>query len=985
MKKLIAGAVIVVGAVVVWLALRHPDGPTATPAAGSASRTAVVTRDRAKAAVPASLAGRVTKQAGGDGIANAVVAITEGGLGAELTPGHPPIVVVADATGAWVAPKVPPGGYVITATAVGFLPGQTAKTWVASGEQKTGVVIALAAGGTLVHGTVTDIGGGPIQDARIAFHLADRFDWDRSEYFAVTGRDGTYELALPDGNYDTTAKHDDYTAKSADLEVHGKPVTQDFVLTPGATIHGIVIARDTGKPVPGAMVYAAASRGRFESNGMPNATSDGDGAFTVKSLGAGVVAITAFARGYATVAPTSVEVGIGEQVDGVRVLVDRAYTISGTTVKKGTKTGVAGVHLGAFSMQGGQAVAMDPSDDQGRWEIFGVKPGSFMIFAFGEASVPNIGKQVQVVDKDVAGVEIEIEAGVTLTGRVSPPQEATVSVELAGEVGLTNLFEAVKTLMVHGTSDPQTGAFELHNVPAGALKLVARAKEGPAGKLPIVVTEVDQHDLVVELETRAAISGKVVDTTGAVVAGASVAAKRTDEHKEGMDFSDRGNHVTTGTDGTFKLVGLEAGTYELIAATEGDGFDFDVETPEKKKQKEKSAVTLALGETRTGVVLSVPAHNGVIHGVVITGDKQPAGDAWVTAKRIPGKLPAAKAGDGDDGKGKTDDSEWRNDPTWWWSSEPVLTGPDGKFTIGKLKEGDYLVVADGPRGSSRAEKKARPGDSITIQLASLGTLSGKVTANGAPVVGYKITCKGPAGESDRSSIAADGAYTLEHLAPGAYSCTADAEAGTGTGKVEVTAGATTLDLAIVPFASLTGTVVSMFDKSPVAGVFVIAGGNGDQSAMMDILAGTAPKTDATGRFNLKKVKPGAGAAMVMDNQGFKPLATKPYTATSGLNDIGAIEIVPPRQGDAGTFGMVTDWADNVLTITQVKPEGPAAKAGLIAGDAITSLAGRAVKDLGGSQVQQYLSSGSIGVGTMVQLGIERAGQKLNVAVTSVKW
>ncbi|MEO8554672.1 MAG: carboxypeptidase-like regulatory domain-containing protein, partial [Kofleriaceae bacterium] len=404
MKKLIAGAVIVVAAVIAWLALHHHEDAAPTASTASASHGASATHDRAKAAVPASFAGRVTKQIGGGGIAGAVVAITEGGLGGEITPDHPPIVVVADATGAWVAPKVPPGGYVITATAVGFLPGQTAKTWVASGEQKTGIAIALTAGGTLVHGTVTDIGGGPIQDARISFHLADRFDWDRSDFVAISGHDGKYELSLPDGNYDAKALHDDYTAKSADLEVRGKPVTQDFVLAPGASVRGVVIARDTGKPVPFAMVHAGAHRGRFDSGGMPNATTDADGNFTVKSLGAGVIAISAFARGYATVAPTTVEVGIGEQVDNVRVVVDRAFTISGTTVKKGTKTGVAGVHLGVFSMQGGQVVGPDPSDDRGKWEIYGVKPGSFMIFAFGEGAVPNIGKQVQVVDKDVTGV-----------------------------------------------------------------------------------------------------------------------------------------------------------------------------------------------------------------------------------------------------------------------------------------------------------------------------------------------------------------------------------------------------------------------------------------------------------------------------------------------------------------------------------------------------------------------------------------------------
>src|SRR4051812_38645229 len=136
MKKLIAGVVIVVAAVIAWLALHHRDRAATTASSASGSHVAIATHDRAKAAVPGSVAGRVTRQAGGAGIAGAVVAISEGGLGGEITPDHPPIVVVADATGAWVAPKVPPGGYVITATAVGFLPGQTAKTWIASGEQK---------------------------------------------------------------------------------------------------------------------------------------------------------------------------------------------------------------------------------------------------------------------------------------------------------------------------------------------------------------------------------------------------------------------------------------------------------------------------------------------------------------------------------------------------------------------------------------------------------------------------------------------------------------------------------------------------------------------------------------------------------------------------------------------------------------------------------------------------------------------------------
>ena len=60
----------------------------------------------------------------------------------------------------------------------------------------------------------------------------------------------------------------------------------------------------------------------------------------------------------------------------------------------------------------------------------------------------------------------------------------------------------------------------------------------------------------------------------------------------------------------------------------------------------------------------------------------------------------------------------------------------------------------------------------------------------------------------------------------------------------------------------------------------------------------------------------------------------------------------------------------------------AANAGIVTGDVIATLAGRSVKDLGGAQVQQYLSSGSIGIGTTVQLGLARGA---TVVLTSVKW
>jgi Carboxypeptidase regulatory-like domain/PDZ domain len=992
MKKLVAGGVLIVAAVLAWfLWTRHAhDTTVASDGSAMAMRGPYAHQDHTKA-VPASVAGRVTNKTSGAGIPGAVVALTSGGaLGGELGVGQPTVTTTTDATGAWNATQVAPGDYIVTAAAPGFLPAQTPKLGVASGEQKTGVVIALAPGGTLVKGLVSDIGGGPIEGARVTFRGDDRFDWDVADFIVLTGHDGTYQVSLADGSYAATASHDDYVKHEQSIEVAGKPVTADFVLTPGGGIRGQVIARDTNKPVPFALVHAAPQRGRFSDSGSPNATADAEGKFTVHSLRPGVIAIAAFGRGYASVAPTTVELGIGEQLENVRVLVDKAYTISGTVVTKGTKSGVAGIHLGAFAIaQGAQVIAPDPSDNQGRFAIDGVRPGNYMLFAFGENEVPNVGKQVNVVDKDVTGVELELEPGATLSGRVEPPQGATMSVEMAGPIGLTNIFEAVKTMMVHGDADPKSGEFTLHNVPAGAYKLIAKAKEGPVGKLPIMVTTADQKGLVVALEVRAAVSGKVVDTTGALIADARISTRRTDDAHDDNNGITMGNGprgVKSAADGTFRVVGLDAGTYELKAQVEADGFDFDSFRPDKKSDKKKVEVTLALGDDKSGFTLIVEAHNGVIKGQVIGSDKQPATDAWVTAKRVPEREVTVKT----DADG-TDSSEW------WSSTEPVLTGPDGKFVISKLRQGTYIVVADGPHGGSRAEKKdVKPGDTITIELAPLGTLSGHVTSNSAPVTSYTIDCNG-ASNADRTVAAADGAYSIEHLAPGKYSCSIQTDLGTAKDIVDVPPGAVTLDFKLVPWASVTGTVISLFDHKPVPNLIVVAGGMDNSAGMADVMTGGGPKTDATGRFVVPKVASGKSSVMVMDSTGgFKPLATKPFTATDGQRvDVGMIEVVPPRDGDAGTLGMVTeptgvtDEKDlakaTSLTVDQIKPGGPAGTAGVQVGDLITSIDGRNVTDLGLVAAMNYLSSGTIGVGVTVQLGIDRAGAKSSISVTSVKW
>ncbi len=981
-RKVVAGLVLVgiLVALVLFKACATSHGSSATPSVPTASHAGASTTGRTGGAAPrtpASLAGRVTRASDGAGIAGAIVSVAPAELMAMfVTAESPTILAITDATGGWKAPRVMPGAYVVAATAAGFLPGTRAKLTVGSGEQRPGIDLVLTAGGMVVRGTVTDVGGGPISGARITAtrsRVPELFG--RADLVATSGADGRYELTLAEGAYDLVATHDDYTRVDHRVELAGAPMTVDFTLVPGAIIRGQVVARDHGTPVPGALVRGE-SGGRG-GGGEVTALADDSGNFTLRGLTSGAIEISAFGRGYSSASPTVVGVAIGDQVDGVKVLVDRAYSISGRVVRKGKPAeGLPGVTLGAFSIAAKSfGLALEPSARDGAFEIVGLKPASYIVGAVGEGSVPEIGKTFDIVDHDLEGVIVEMAAGVTLSGRVEPAIASTViSVEPAGSVGISNMFEAMKAVLVHGEAD-KAGTFVLHNVPAGAFELHGAAPDGDAGSLSILVAEVDQQGLVVKLEPRASISGRVIDTSGAPVAGASVDADRRDDDKRmKISFGGGRGGATTGPDGGFKLVGLEAGKYRVRASVSNDErFAFA-----EKAAPSKASIDLELVGTaaKTGVTLTVEARDGVIRGVVLGPDNKPAADSWVTARRVMDKPEVSS------------DDIAPNAMSRFGASPPVITNADGQFTISKLRKGTYDLGVEGPRGATRGEKHGvKAGDSVTIQLASLGTLSGKVTLAGAPVGKYEIECDGKEHDAERQVDAADGAYVLERLAPGPYKCNVTSDVGTARGQIEVPAGAATLDFALTRWATVTGVVVSVLDKQPIAAVHALAGTDAfSRQSMTDMLAGQTPATDASGRFVIPRVATGKGMVMIMPKEGFQPLGTREYTAADGQHvDVGTIEVVPPRTGDAGTFGMATTVDGDKLVVAAVKEGGPAGTAGVQVGDRIKSINGRDVSSLTPPIGSTLLASGNVAIGQQAQLALDRAGTAVQVTLVSVKW
>ncbi|MBS1120038.1 MAG: hypothetical protein H6Q90_2266, partial [Deltaproteobacteria bacterium] len=910
------------------------------------------------ATTPAQLSGRVTRKADGGGIAGAVVSLARDQMSSMFDDSDEhAVVVVADSNGAWIAPQVAPGRYFMAASSVGFSAAVREPVSVRPGERRGAVDLALETGGTQVSGTVTDVGGGPIDGARVTLKLDESLLGEQGELVALTKPDGSYRITLRAGTYKAIASHDDYTKASRDLELTDEPAVIDFVVTPGGVIRGRVVTRDRGEPLAGAMV-------RTRSGGV---TADAHGRFTLRGLSSGAIEITAQGMGYASTSPTVVKLGIGEQVEDVRVAIDRAFSIKGRVVRKGKPSeGLPGVALTAGNLSRDRAIAPAPTGVDGEFEIVGVRPGRYFLAAFAEGMMLEIGQPVEVIDRDVDGVIVEMSAGSTVSGRVDGAAIAAIGVTPESAT-LGNMFDVMKAAAVHGASDPG-GAFVLHNVPHGNFTLTARTRDGRVGTLAITVRDVDQANLVVKLETRASIAGRVIDGNGAPVGGLRVSVPAID----GVRLTD--TSARTSADGSFRVAGLDPG--KLVVRVSDDNGPLKWAGAQRDKPIDGVTFEVARGAALTDVTLTVEARDGWIRGVVLGPDLQPAPDTWVrTQAETPIALGAGVLGD----------------RTMTISYAPVLTNAEGKFVIERLRRGSYALVAEGPRASSRTVKAAvKTGDTVKLVLSPLGTLSGRVSANGRPVAAYELSCDGPS-SIKRSITAADGngGYTIDNVAPGAYSCSVNADEGSAIVKLEVPAGPIKLDFMLAGWGTVTGIAVNVLTGKPVPGLSLLAALPVKEGVYtfdtFDTLGDLGPRTDSNGRFVIERTPAGKGSVMVTSKDGLVGMHAY-QVAERGRVDLGRVEVIAPPTGEPGTLGMTTTTApQDLLVVTSVTPDGPAARGGVAVGDRVVAIDGREPRSFVSNMRGLVVSSGMLSSGQLVELTIERGGVRSQISLTAVPW
>lgn len=524
---------------------------------------------------------------GGDALASAIVELIQVSQSSVLDPGKRTRVaepVTTDAKGCFTFRGFTGGsGYLVRVEHGSYAPFELANIDAPAERETVLEDFRVAPGGTLL-GTITQSGGVPIEGARVIAYARDGrvgLDSRLPVKQVLSDAKGDYVLqGLALGGYSLTVEATAMRSVFSpviEVATAAAPKRLDFRLEPGKRVRGKVLTVEN-EPIEGAAVEA-----RLRMGGGPiqaRTLSDATGAFELEGLGPEELRLTASKRGFSS----NSLIPVDPNQTTLHVLRLRENVgITGFVVAKKDQKPITSFGLMLWTIGKGDSLSepigglrvVERSLD-GSFTIEDVAPGEYRVQAFANDFSPTFTKTFPVKRNWVHSVNIELEEGAALVGRVvatdgEPIAGATVRMfeNAYTRLPISKLLYGEFSELTKPVTTDDEGRFRFEHLAAGRVQLRASA----AGRMPLVRRDVevagvgatDLGDLVLGLG--GTVKGAVIHATGGFARGARVSLRSADGEME---------TTKTNNDGEFVFANVTPGEYTLSAepVTTGTNSNF---------------------------------------------------------------------------------------------------------------------------------------------------------------------------------------------------------------------------------------------------------------------------------------------------------------------------------------------------------------------------------------------------------------------------
>ncbi len=681
--------------------------------------------------------GRVT-DGSGTAVADAELEATPAALDRRVYDQSPQRSSRSDATGRFVLGGLSEGTYEVKAQAYGF--GRLVRPIEAGAK---GVTLVLAPAGSIT-GVAVDEAANALTGYRVVAQVnrseGDLRAWQPPYFKSVTAADGRFVLeGVSAGTYRVDVSAPERVSASVkDVQVQSGSASDvgRVVLRAGGSVRGSVV--DTaGASVAGAQVTVPGGSG-LPFVEAPKATTNGEGAFTLRGLAPGQVEIAVSHPLYAEARAGGIEVDPASGPADVRIVLGQGARVQGS-VRQRDGSPIPGVTIQLMPLgpddrprRSSTRYSAETSSD-GAFSIERLPAGRAMLFLMGGARHVQTSAQTRSVElREAQATTVDfVLSDVRVTGILTrlqvPVANANLRFQPQGQTMTMMMSTSGGSPTAPGTVGPMrnqaiTGAdgrFELLVDNSGRYSVSVSSADGKATVYRTVeIPDAESHDLQIELGG-STVNGIVLEKgTERPLPAARLSFLPV---KGGSGFA----HSETGADGRFQ-VDLEPGSYTVQATlAEFAPAQLELEVP-------------AAGETR---ILLSPG--SALEGKVVDEAGRGVGGLDVRAFAFAGE----------------------NAPPQWARSLP-----DGSFRLSGLLAQPYTLLADaGESGRFAVAPGVQPGDrpAVLVLRPAARVIVRMIGPDGKPVPGAHALVSAVDGAklTHGNATNSDAGGVIEMLAP----------------------------------------------------------------------------------------------------------------------------------------------------------------------------------------------------------------------------